>query len=200
MKLLFSYIFVLGFLSVFAGPDALPVRVDTNHSTIGFEVPIMGGLSQVTGKFSRFETDLKYDRGKVTASSIRVKIDAASVDTGIDQRDAHLRTADFFETDKYPDIVFVSKKVEARGGGYLLIGDLTMHGVTKTVEIPFSIAGFTEDKEKGTYVTGFKGELTLNRREYGINYEHQTVPGFIGDNVRIKLNLLTRPAKIDTGK
>ena len=188
------------FLGFVGAPDASPVRVDTNHSNIGFEVPIMGGLSQVNGKFSKFEMDLRYDRKDIGRSSVTVKIDAASVDTGIDQRDAHLRTKDFFDTDTFPEIEFVSKKVEVTGGRHLLIGDLTMHGITKQVKIPFSITGYVEDKEKGTYVTGFKGELALNRREYGINYSHQSVAGFIGDDVRIKLNLLTRPSKIEVGR
>jgi len=199
MKAVFSYLLVVTVLGFLGAPEAAQVRVDTNHSNIGFEVPIMGGLSQVNGKFSGFEADLKYDRKDVNKSSVTVRINAASVDTGIDQRDAHLRTKDFFDTETYPEILFVSKKVEAGKDGYVLFGDLTMHGVTKSVKIPFSITGFVVDKEKGTYVTGFKGELTLNRREYGVNYSHQ-IPGFIGDDVRVKLNLLTRPAGLQPDK
>lgn len=199
MKVLVSYLLVVTFL-VFAGTRGpIPVRVDTHHSNIGFEVPIMGGLSQVNGKFSKFEADLRYDRKDVTKASVTVKIDAASVDTGIDQRDAHLRTKDFFDTENHPEIVFVSRKVEAKGSNYLLTGDLTMHGVTKSVRIPFSVTGYVEDKQKGTFVTGFQGSLTLNRRDYGINYSHQ-IPGFIGDDVRVRLNLLTRPASIKSGE
>lgn len=196
MKAVFSYLMFAAFVFLAGVQGAVPVRVDTNHSNIGFEVPIMGGLSKVSGKFSTFETDLKYDRNDITKSSVTVKINAASIDTGIDQRDAHLRTKDFFETDTYPEILFVSRKIEAKGGNYLLTGDLTMRGVTKSVQIPFSVTGYVEDKEKGTYVTGFKGELSLNRREYGINYSHQ-IQGFIGDDVRVNLNLLTRPSRIE---
>jgi polyisoprenoid-binding protein YceI len=179
-----------------AAPEPVPIKIDKNHSNIGFAVPIMGGLSEVHGKFADFETDFRYDLDDISKSSITVSIKAGSIDTGIDQRDAHLRTADFFDSEKYPDIVFKSSKVQKTGPTNLLVGDLTMHGVTKTVAIPFKITGLVEDKEKGTFVTGFRGELTLNRRDFGINYSHQSVAGFIGDDVNITLALLTRSNKL----
>ena len=192
MKTLFAALLMAstGLIGSFSEP--VPLRMDVNHSNIGFAVPIMGGLSEVHGKFSEFEMDLRYDPDEVSASSVKVTIKAESIDTGIEQRDEHLRTADFFDVAKHPDITFQSKRIENRNGSLYLHGDLTMHGVTKTITFPFRITGKSVDEVKGRFVMGFAASLKLNRRDFGINYSHQSVPGFIGDEVTINLNLITR--------
>ena len=86
--------------------------IDMNHSNVGFTVPIMGGLSKVKGKFSDFTVNLTNDEKDITKSSVSVVIKATSVDTGIEGRDKHLRTADFFEVEKFPEITFQSSRIE----------------------------------------------------------------------------------------
>jgi polyisoprenoid-binding protein YceI len=85
-------------------------RIDTNHSTVGFSIPIMGGLSKVNGKFTDFTVILTNDEKDITKSSVSVIIKATSINTGIPARDNHLRTADFFDVEKYPEITFRSKR------------------------------------------------------------------------------------------
>lgn len=180
--------------------DRVAVRMDVNHSNVGFAVPILGGLSEVHGKFSKFDMDLNFDPDDITRSEVKVTIDASSIDTGIDQRDEHLRTTDFFDVEKHPTLTFASDRVEKRGKQLFLHGILTMRGVAKDVVIPFEVTGRKVDEEKGTFVVGFKANLTLNRRDFGVNYTHQTVPGFIGDDVRVELDLISRSTKIESDK
>src|SRR5688500_10031578 len=104
MKSLFAILFLTGL--IFATPMPAPVAfaVDTAHSNIGFNVPIMGGLSSVSGKFTDFTVDFNVDEKDMTKSTVNVLIKATSIDTGIERRDAHLRNPDFFEVEKYPEI------------------------------------------------------------------------------------------------
>lgn len=96
-----------------------PYPIDNNHSTVGFSVPILGGLSQVKGKFTDFAITLNNDEKDVTKSSVSVVIKATSVDTGIEGRDRHLRNADFFDVEKYPEITFKSERIEKKGKQFI---------------------------------------------------------------------------------
>ena len=109
-----------------ATPGTHPI--DNAHSTVGFSVPILGGLSQVNGKFTDFAITLNHDAKDITKSSVNVVIKATSVDTGIERRDAHLRNADFFDVEKFPEITFKSERVEKKGKQFIAHGPLTMHG------------------------------------------------------------------------
>jgi polyisoprenoid-binding protein YceI len=173
--------------------NAASYEVDTAHSTVGFSVPILGGLSQVSGKFSDFTATIVYDEADVTKSSVSAKIKTASIDTGIERRDAHLRTPDFFDAEKYPEITFQSTRVEKKGKQLIAHGTLTMHGVSKEISIPFTVTGKNTNPDK-KMVVGFSGRLKLNRRDYGIAYQNKANPQFIGDEIEISLNLITRPA------
>ncbi|MEW6127964.1 MAG: YceI family protein [Acidobacteriota bacterium] len=174
-----------------------PIRIDVNHSNIGFAVPIAGGLSKVRGKFSEFKMELNYDDKDITKSTVDVKITVKSIDTGINQRDEHLRTADFFDVEKYPEITFKSKRVIKNGKKLTLVGDFTMHGVTKEISFPFTITGRQFEEKEKLLTLGFLADLTINRRDFGINYQHQSVPNFIGDLVEIELSIITRANKIE---
>lgn len=173
-----------------------PFKIDVNHSNIGFAVPIMNGLSKVHGKFSEFTMELNFDEKDITKSSVNVVIKAKSIDTGINARDEHLRNPDFFEVEKFPDITFKSKKIIKKGKKMTMIGDFTMHGVTKEISFPFEIVGKSIDEKEQTVVYGFYAQTSVNRRDFGINYQHQTVPNFIGDVVEVELNLITRANKL----
>ena len=166
--------------------------IDMNHSTVGFSVPIMGGLSKVKGKFMDFNINLTNDERDVTKSSVNVVIKAASVNTGIEGRDKHLRTADFFDVEKFPEITFQSSRIEKRNKQLIAHGTLTMHGVSKEISLPFTITGVDENADKTKKNVGYSASLVLNRRDYGINYTHKTVPNFIGDNITVEIDLITR--------
>ena len=166
--------------------------IDMNHSTVGFSVPIMGGLSKVSGKFTDFNINLTNDEKDITKSSVNVVIKTASVDTGIEGRDKHLRTADFFDVEKFPEITFQSSRIEKRGKQLIAHGTLTMHGVSKEIALPFTVTGVDENADKTKKNVGYSASITLNRRDYGINYTHKTVPNFIGDNIAVEIDLITR--------
>lgn len=181
------------FLTTAPVSRAASYEVDTAHSTVGFTVPILGGLSKVSGKFSDFKATIVYDEADVTKSSVTVTIKTASIDTGIERRDSHLRTADFFDAEKYPDTTFQSKSVEKKGKQLVVRGTLTMHGVAKEIAIPFTVTGKTMNAEKKTII-GFSGHLKLNRQDFGISYQNKANPTFLGDEIEIELNLITRPS------
>jgi polyisoprenoid-binding protein YceI len=173
-----------------------PYPIDMNHSNVGFTVPIMGGLSKVKGKFTDFTVNLVNDEKDITKSSVNVSIKATSIDTGIDGRDKHLRTADFFDVEKFPEITFQSTRIEKKGKQFIAHGPLTMHGVTKEIALPFTVNGVDQNADKTKKNVGYSASIVLNRRDYGINYTHKTVPNFIGDNITVEIDLITRA--IDT--
>jgi len=168
-------------------------KIDVNHSTVGFSVPILGGLSQVKGKFADFDIAIRNDEQDITKSSVKVVIKTASVDTGIAARDNHLRTADFFDAEKFPEITFQSTQVKKSGKGFAAIGDLTIRGLTKHIELPFTVTGTV--KKDGLTNVGYHAELVLNRRDYAVNWEHSTSPTFVGDQVTVEIDLITKAIK-----
>ncbi len=170
--------------------------IDTNHSTVGFSVSIMDGLSTVNGKFTDFTVTLTNDEKDITKSSVNVVIKAASINTGIPARDTHLRSADFFDADKYPEITFQSKRIEKKGKQLFALGIFTMHGVSKEITLPFQITGVNKDPVSKKMNLGYSAQIVINRREFGINWTQPKVPNFVGDNVEIKINLITKAVDI----
>ena len=166
--------------------------IDTNHSTVGFSVSIMDGLSRVNGKFTDFTVTLTNGEKDITKSSVNVVIKAASINTGIPARDTHLRSADFFDAEKYPEITFQSKRIEKKGKQLFALGTFTMHGVSKEITLPFQITGVNKDPASKKMNLGYSARIVLNRRDFGINWTHPKVPNFVGDNVEIEINLITR--------
>ncbi len=168
-------------------------EIDTAHSNIGFSVPILGGLSSVRGKFTDFKVEIVYDDKDATKSSVNAVIKAASVDTGIERRDAHLRNADFFDVEKYPEITFVSKHVEKKGKQLIAHGTFTMRGVSKEITLPFTINGVQPAKD-GKTVLGVTARTTLKRKDFGVSFSRPDDPNFLGDDIEIELSLVTRAA------
>ena len=192
---MFKKIFVTALVATFwvAAYAATPMSVDSAHSNVSFSLPILGGMSKVTGKFGQFTADINFDEKDITKSSVVAKIKTDSISTGIGARDNHLKTADFFDAEKYPEISFTSKKVEKKGGKYILTGDFSMHGVTKEISFPFTILGNCADKKAAVEPPcGFNATLQLNRKDYGVAYERKDNADFMGDVVDIDLNILTR--------
>jgi polyisoprenoid-binding protein YceI len=162
-------------------------EIDKVHSTIGFKVRHLG-LSSVTGKFADFSGTIMYDEKDVTNSTASVTIKTASIDTGSEKRDEHLRSADFFDVAKYPEITFVSKSVSKKGEDLVLAGALTMHGVTRDVSIPFTIGGKATDPT-GVVRAGAEGATTLNRLDYkiGDNKMLNSSTMLIGNEIKVEL-------------
>jgi polyisoprenoid-binding protein YceI len=167
---------------------------DAAHSNIGFSVPILGGLSSVRGKFTDFTIEIVYDDKDVTKSSVNAVIKATSVDTGIERRDAHLRNADFFDVEKFPEITFQSSRIEKQGTGFIAHGTFTMHGVAKEIALPFTINGVRKDEKTGKTTLGATARTTVNRKDYGVSFSRPDNPTFLGDMVEIELNIITRAA------
>lgn len=189
-----SLVAILMFTTMGAAPvdNVRQYPVDANHSTIGFSVSIMDGLSRVNGKFTDFTITLTNDEKDVTKSSVSVVIKAASINTGITARDNHLRSADFFEVEKYPEITFQSQRVEKKGKQFFAVGTFTMHGVSKEIVLPFQITGVNKDPASKKMNLGYSARTVLNRRDFGISWHHPKVPNFVGDNVEVEINLITK--------
>ena len=187
-------------LAVLLAPASMAreYKIDRNHSNVGFAAPILGGLSKVRGKFTEFSIQLDFDTEHPEASSIRAVIKPGSIDTGIAERDAHLRAPDFFDAAKFPEAVFASTRIEKTAAGYVARGRLTIRDVTKEVDLPFVLQGLTEKvDEKGRLeVLGFTASCTINRRDFGMDWTHSSDPLFVGDLIDIEITLLTRATRI----
>jgi polyisoprenoid-binding protein YceI len=169
---------------------------DKAHSFIGFKVKHMG-LIEVPGFFRDFTGEVKFDSKDVSKSTVNFKAMMTSVDTGVAGRDKHLRSADFFEVEKFPEMTFASTKVEKKGKGWVVTGDLTMKGVTKSVAIPFEISGWLPASERSGPKMGITGETTINRRDFGVNYGNALPSGIaaISDEVKVVLQIEAGKAK-----
>lgn len=163
--------------------------LDPAHTVIGFSVKHLE-IALVKGRFKEFTGTINFDDKDITRSAVEFSAKIESVDTGIAQRDAHLRTADFFDAEKFPTMSFKSTKVEKKGKGYIVTGSLTIKGVTKTVSLPFTVAGAVKDPWGGTRF-GVSASTTIDRREFGITYGNALpIGGFdIGNEVRIDLEI-----------
>ncbi|MGB7069465.1 MAG: YceI family protein [Pyrinomonadaceae bacterium] len=169
---------------------------DKAHSFIGFKVSHMG-LIEVPGYFRDFTGSVNFDAKNISNSMVEFTAKATSVDTGVAGRDRHLRTADFFDVEKYPDLSFKSTKVEKKGKSWIVTGDLSMRGVTKHIEFPFQIAGWLPASERSGGKMGIQAETTINRRDFGVNYGNNLPTGIpaIGDSVKVVLQIEAGMAK-----
>jgi polyisoprenoid-binding protein YceI len=160
--------FALAFSAASARAEKETFVIDKNHTEIGFKVRHF--VSKVGGHFGKFEGTIVLDRTKPEESSVELKIEAASIDTGNPNREKHLNSPDFFDTAKYPEITFKSTKVAAKGkDAFEVTGDLTMRGVTKPVTLTVNANGFTSDG-RGGQKAGFDVTGKLNRKDFGVNW------------------------------
>jgi polyisoprenoid-binding protein YceI len=164
---------------------------DQNHSTIGFAVPISGGMSEVDGKFTSFTVNFLYDTQDVTKSSVEVVIQAASIDTGLSDRDNDLRSDSFFDVAKYPEIRFTSSRFAKRAGALVVVGMLEMRGTRKEIELRCQIKGPQAAEKTDKSFIGAAATTTLNRRDFGMTWEH-TVPNFVGDDITVSIHLISK--------
>ena len=177
--------------SVLAGP-AFAVdtyTIDRGHSEALFKIRHLVG--RVSGRFGDFGGTIRIEPGKPEASSVEFVIKAASIDTDNEQRDQHLRAEDFFWTEKHPEIVFKSSAIRTTGqDAFEVAGTLTMRGVSKQVTLPVRLLGFAPDPW-GNEKVGFTLNATLNRKEYGVEWNKALDRGglLLGDEVEVEINL-----------
>lgn len=171
-------------------------NIDKVHSEATFKVRHM--MSKVSGKFDDFGGTISVDPAKPTDGKVEFTIKTASIDTGTADRDKHLRSADFFDAEKNPEITFKSVAIRktAKKDVYDVVGDLTMRGVTKRVTLPVEFVGFAKDPWGNTRA-GFSLETTINRKDYGINWNQALDNGglLVGDDVNIAINIEAVKAK-----
>lgn len=175
---------------VAARPLAAPVTftVDGAHSQVLFKVRHLG-VSTVTGRFSKFTGSFQYDPQTQQGGNVTFTIDATSINTDNERRDAHLRSPDFFETEKFPQISFTSTKVERTGAGkYRIAGNLTMHGVTKPVVLDGEMVG--PQKSGQNWVAGINATGKLSRKEFGLVWDRVTEGvSAVGDEITMQIEL-----------
>ena len=162
-------------------------KVDPMHTSVSFSVRHLG-INNVKGKFKEFEGALVLEGDTLKEASGTIQVQ--SVDTGVEKRDNHLRTADFFDATKYPTITFKTKRVEKAGSGQLvLIADFTMRGVTNELRLPAKMSKPTKDPWGGVRV-GLEAKTKLNRKDYGINYNELLETGAmaVGEEVELEIN------------
>ena len=179
-------------------PAATAIRtfsIDKAHSEAAFQVRHL--ISKVRGRFSDFEGAIAFDEAQPERSRVELTIQAASIDTNTPDRDAHLRSEDFFAVEKYPAITFVSTAISPKGSGrFDVTGSLTMRGVTREVVIPIAYLGAATDPW-GNQKVAFEGEVTLNRKDYGLNWNAAIETGgfLVGDEVKVSLSIQAAAGK-----
>ena len=175
-------------------------KIDPAHSVIGFAIRHYE-ISLVRGRFKDFSGMIRYDESDISKSSVEFAAKIESIDTGVDARNAHLRTADFFDAPKHPEMTFKSTRVERKAQDqYVVHGDFALKGVTKQISFPFSLTGAIKDAQGNTRF-GVAAQTKLDRRDYGITWGKPMANGGldVGNEVMIDLQLeavkpATKPA------
>ena len=162
--------------------------LDNMHSSVTFKVRHLV-ISSVTGKFNTFEGTVESDRNDFTDARVRFTADINSIDTGVEQRDNHLKSPDFFDAPNHPKLEFVSTGIEKKSDSdYKIKGDLTIRGVTKPVVLEAEFGGIQNDMY-GRTVAGFEMTGKIDRQEYGLHWSAVTEAGSIvaGNDVKISI-------------
>ncbi len=169
-------------------PAAGTYTLDPAHSTVGFRIRHMG-IAMVEGEFDAFEGTVVFDPANIAATTVSATVQTTSVDTDVDARDGHLRTADFFDVATYPTMTFQSTAVQPTGPNtFRLTGDLTLHGVTRPVTLDVTAAGPITDPRAGQRA-GFHAEGEIDRRDFGITWGQDLPSGVPGVGHIVKLVL-----------
>lgn len=197
LPILFLGLMLTGFAWHAEDPPSSPSTVksvmfdiDKAHSTVGFKVRHLG-LSNVTGTFSDYAARVELDPSDLSTLSVAARIDVASVDTGNEDRDADLRSDNFFDVEQHPQLRFQSTGVtEVNGNTFKLAGDLTMHGVTKSITLDGELIGVAAGS-MGKQRVGIEARATVDRRDYGLTWNRLTEAGgvIVGHDVTIVLDI-----------
>lgn len=183
----------LAAVTMLAGAEFAPAAdvfaIDPAHSAVTFRIRHL--ISKVSGRFNDLTGAITGDPKNPAGASIELTIKAASVDTQIPKRDDHLRSADFFDVAKFPDMTFKSSKITPKGGdSYDVTGTFTMHGVSKEIVVPVTFNGVAKDPW-GSERAGFDASFALNRKDYGIVYNSMLDTGgmMLGDDVEVIIGI-----------
>lgn len=169
-------------------PEVSTWQLDGSHSSIGFSVKHLM-IATVKGSFGKYEASFSGDESDLSKAAVRAKIDVTSIDTSNDQRDAHLRSPDFFDTEKFPSIEFVGKKIVGNAfGDFQIIGDLTIRGVTKEITLDVTFEGRAKDPW-GNSRLGYTAKGKINRSEFGLTWNQALETGgvMVSDEVKISI-------------
>ena len=162
--------------------------IDKAHSEAAFTVRHL--ITKVRGRFTDFEGTIQLDEANPGQSSAAFSIKTASIDTSEPQRDTHLRSDDFFAADKNPTITFKSARIKGSGKQFEVSGPLTIRGVSKDITLPVTFLGLAKDAY-GKQRAGFESEITLNRKDFGLNWNAPLELGgfLVGDEVKVSLSI-----------
>jgi polyisoprenoid-binding protein YceI len=176
-------------MSVVVEPVVTSWKIDPVHTSVEFAVRHLM-IATVKGRFSGVSGIVKTDDQDPAKGEVEVTIDAASIDTREPQRDAHLRSADFFDVEQHPAITFRSRRVEdVRGETFRLVGDLTMHGVTREVALEVTSHGRAKDPWGGERA-GFSATAKVKRSDFGLTWNQLLETGgvAVGDEIKISID------------
>ncbi|MEQ1878200.1 MAG: YceI family protein [Bdellovibrionia bacterium] len=183
-------IIIIAVLALFvaAPAQAGKFKLDKAHGEVGFKVKHLG-ISSVRGKFKDFDGAFEWDEKAGKLENLKTTIKAASIDTNEPKRDDHLRGPDFFDTKKFPTIEYVATKVEGGSKPTKIIGNLTMHGVTKEVPLDVKYEGATKDPWGGEHI-GFEATGKVNRKDFGLAWNKTLETGglLVGEEVWIEIH------------
>ncbi|CAN5338954.1 YceI family protein [soil metagenome] len=161
-------------------------NIDQTHSEINFKIRHMV-ISNVSGSFGKFSADVETEGDDFETAKVHFSADANSITTGTDQRDEHLKSADFFDVAKFPTIDFVSTSMKkSDGDNYKLSGNLTMHGITKAIELDVEFGGIGKDAY-GNVKSGFDVSGKINRKDFGLAWNMATEAGGLMLSEEVKL-------------
>ena len=191
MKRFIKLIAVIVTLAIPAFASASSWNIDPDHSNVGFKVRHLM-VSNVKGSFDKHSGTVDIDDKDITKSKVEVTIDTASINTNVQKRDEHLRSADFFDVAKYPTMTFVSKKVAKASKDKLKVtGDLTLHGVTRQVVL--DVEGPSEESKDpwASFRRGATASTKINRKDFGLvwNKALETGGALVGDEITITLEI-----------
>ncbi|MGH7271643.1 MAG: YceI family protein [Polyangiaceae bacterium] len=169
--------------------------IDNSHSDVSFSVRHMM-FAKVRGHFTKWTAEIAFDSADPSRSSVDVSIDVASIDTREEKRDAHLRSADFFDAEKFPKMTYKSRKVEGAGKHYTVTGDLTIRGTTRPVTLQVEELGRGKDPW-GNERVAFSAKGAIERAEFGLKWNQALEAGgvLVGEKVDIEIDVETIAAK-----
>jgi polyisoprenoid-binding protein YceI len=173
-----------------AGAQSKEFKIDAAHSDANFAIKHMA-ISTVHGSIRGVSGVIQFDPADLSKSGVEATIDVSKVDTGVAQRDTHLKSPDFFDVAKFPTMTFKSTSIAKTAGGFAVTGNLTLHGVTKPVVLALEAPGKAEPDAKGAIHRGFTATTTLNRKDFGLVWSNKTPGGdaIVGDDVKIELDI-----------
>jgi polyisoprenoid-binding protein YceI len=167
--------------------------IDASHSGIHFSVRHLV-IAKVRGKFTGFSGTLELDEADLTKSKVDVEIDVATVNTADEKRDAHLRSGDFFESEKFPKATFKSKSITKSGDEYVVKGDFSVHGVTKEIDLHATFEGKGKDPWGGERAA-FQAKTSINREDYGMKFNMPLEGGGVVVGTKIELEIEVEAVK-----